>query len=69
MSYWPPGQCVVQEFRVFRDVNGRQVAAETHGLPGGVFSSGEEAVRFALWQVNGEATSVHLEPSGITPRY
>jgi hypothetical protein len=62
MSYFdmPPGQRVLREFRVFRDPNGRWVAAEAHGLPGGVFDSRDEAVHFALQQVDGEMDRVHV---------
>jgi hypothetical protein len=69
VSYFdlPPGQRVLQEFTVFRDPNKRWVA-EAHGLPGGVFASRDEAVRFALWQADGEAAGVHLEPDGVTWR-
>jgi hypothetical protein len=64
MSYFdfPPGQRVLREFKDNRDPNGRLIAAEAHGLPGGVFDSIDEAERFALWQANGEADRVHIEP-------
>jgi hypothetical protein len=70
MSYFdlPPGQRVLREFTVFRDLNGCWVAAETHGLPGGVFGIRDEAVRFARWQTDGNAARVHVEPTGITRR-
>ena len=65
MSYFdlPPGQRVLRQFIVYRDPKGRWVAAETHGLPGGVFESRDAAVRFALWQADGEAARVHVEPA------
>jgi hypothetical protein len=65
---WPPGQRVLQEFTVFRDPNGRWVAAEAHGLPNGVFDSRDEAMRFALWQADGEPARVHVEPARVTRR-
>jgi hypothetical protein len=70
VSYFdlPPGQRVLREFTVSRDPNGRWVAAEAHGLLGGVFDSRDEAVRFALWQADGEAARVHVEPAGVTRR-
>jgi hypothetical protein len=37
-------------------------------LPGGVFASRDEAVRFTLWQADGEAARIHLEPAGVTWR-
>jgi hypothetical protein len=43
-------------------------AAEAHGLPGGVFDSSGEAVSFALWQADGEAARVHVEPDRVTRR-
>jgi hypothetical protein len=60
-----PGERVPRKFTVFRDSNGRLVAAET-GLPGGVFDSRDEAVRFALWQSDGDAARVHVEPAAIS---
>jgi hypothetical protein len=63
MSYFdfPPGQRVLREFTVFCDRNGRWVAAEAHGLPGGVFDSRDEAMRFALWQADRDPIRVHVE--------
>jgi len=70
MSYFdlPPGQRVLQEFKIFRDPSGRWVAAETHGLPGGIFNSRDEAIRFALWQADRDATRVHVVPAGTARR-
>jgi hypothetical protein len=45
-----PGERVLRKFIVFGDSNGRSVAAEAHGLPGGVFGSRDEALCSALWQ-------------------
>jgi len=64
----PPGQRVLREFTVFHDPNGRWVAAEAHGSPARVFYSREEAVRFALWQADGEAARVHVEPARVARR-
>ena len=68
VSYFdlPPGRRVLQEFTVFRDPNERWVVAEAHGLPGGVFARRDEAMRFALWQADGEVARVHVEPAGVT---
>ena len=65
MSYFdlPPGERVLRQFTVYLDPNGRWVAAETHGLPGGVFDSWDDAVRFALWQADGEAARIRVEPA------
>src|SRR5438270_5245912 len=49
-----PRERVLREFTVFRDSKGHWIASETHGLPGGVFDSRDEAVRFALWQSDGD---------------
>jgi len=63
MSYFDflPDQRVLREFTVFRDQHGRWVAAEAHGLPGGVFDSRYEAVRFAFWQADRDQTTAHVE--------
>jgi hypothetical protein len=42
---------------------GRWVASEAHGLLGGVFLSCKEAFRFALYEADGDAARVHVEPS------
>lgn len=70
MSYFdlPPGERVLREFTVFHDPNGRWIAAEAHGLPGGVFDSKDKAVRFALCQADGEAARVHVQPNCVTRR-
>jgi len=70
MSYFdlPPGQRVLREFKIFRDRNGRWIAAEIHGLPGGVFSTCDEAVGFALWKADRDATRVHVVPAGTARR-
>ena len=59
----PPGERVLQEFRVFRDPNGRWVVVEKHGEHGGSFDSRDEAVHFALWQADGDPARVHIDPS------
>ena len=70
MSYLdlPPGQRVLQEFKVFRDTNGYWVVAETHGLPGGLFACHDEAVRFALRQADRDFARVHVEPTAAPRR-
>jgi hypothetical protein len=62
---FPPGQRVLRAFTVFCDQDGRWVAAEAHGLPGGVFDSRDEAVRFALWQADRDPTRVHVGPADL----
>jgi hypothetical protein len=59
----PPGHRVLREFVIRRDKRGRWIASETHGLPGGVFLRREEALRFALYEADGDATRVHVEPA------
>jgi hypothetical protein len=58
----PPGQRVLCEFTISRDSHGRWIAAETHGLSGGLFFSCREAVRFALHEADGDASRVRVEP-------
>ena len=58
----PPGQRVLKEFFVRRDRRGRWVAAETHGLAGGLFRTRKAAVRFALHEADEDAGRVHVEP-------
>ena len=69
MSYFdlPPGQRVLREFTIRRDQCGRWVASEAHGLLGGVFLSRKEALRFALYEADGDAARVHVEPSTEIP--
>jgi hypothetical protein len=58
----PPGQRVLREFTIRHDECGRWIVSETHGQRG-VFLSCEEALRFALYEADGDAARVHLEPS------
>ena len=66
MSYFdrPPGERVLQEFRVFRDGTGRWIAVEKHGLPVGSFRSRDEALHFALREADGDEARVQ----SIQPR-
>jgi hypothetical protein len=59
----PPGQRVLRQFTIGRDQPGRWIACEIHGLRGGVFSTCKEALRFALYEADGDAARVHVEPS------
>jgi hypothetical protein len=63
MSYFdrPPGQRVLQEFRIMRDGSGRWIVVERHGLPGGSFDSRDDAVHFALLRADGDLARVHVE--------
>jgi hypothetical protein len=65
MSYFdlPPGQRVLREFTIRRDRRGRWITSETHGRLGGVFLDYEAALRFALYEADGDAARVHVEPS------
>jgi hypothetical protein len=65
----PPRQRVLREFTIRRDQRGRWVASETHGLLGGVFLSCKEALRFALYEADGDLARVHVEPSPETFRH
>jgi hypothetical protein len=56
----PPGERVLEEFRVFRSPSGEWRAVEIHGMPGGSFASCDEAVRFALHRADDDAARVHL---------
>ena len=58
----PPGQRALKEFTIFRDRSGRWIAAEKHGGLDCVFGSRDEAMRFALWQADGDIDRVHVEP-------
>jgi hypothetical protein len=59
----PPGQRVLREFTIRRDQRGRWMARETHGLRGGEFISCKEAFRFALYEADGDAARVRVDPS------
>jgi hypothetical protein len=59
----PPGQRVLREFTIRRDPRGRWIASESRGLLGGVFLSCKEALRFALYEADGDAARVHVEPA------
>lgn len=65
----PPGRCVLREFTIRRDRRGRWIASETHGLLGGVFLSCKDALRFALYEADGDAARVHVEPSPQLSRH
>jgi hypothetical protein len=58
----PPGRRVLREFTIRRDQRGRWVASEAHGLLGGEFVSCKEALRFALYEADGDAARVHFDP-------
>ncbi len=59
----PPGRRVLREFTIRRDLLGRWIASEAHGLLGGVFPSCKEALRFALYEADGDAARVHVDTS------
>jgi len=67
MSYFdaPPGQPVLREFMIHRDLRGRWVASEIHGLSEGVFSAFKEAFRFACAEADGDTDRVHVEPTRL----
>jgi hypothetical protein len=56
------------EFTVFRDLDWRRIAAETHGLPDRAFGSRDEAVFFAPWHFDGNPARVRVEPAAIPRR-
>jgi hypothetical protein len=59
----PPGQRVLREFTIRRDRRGCWIARETHGLLGGVFIGCKAAMRFALYEADGDPARVHIEPA------
>ena len=63
MAYFDlaPGRRVLREFTIRRDQRGRWIASETHGLLGGVFVSCKAALRFALYEADGDSARVHVE--------
>jgi hypothetical protein len=65
MSYFdrPPGEQVSAEFTVFKTAGGIWVAVQSHGLPGGVFSAREDALRFALREADGDPDRVRIRVS------
>lgn len=69
MTYFdfPPGQRMLREFTVFRDLDGRRIAAETHGLHR-AFGNRDEAVFFAPWHFDGNPGRVRIEPAVIPRR-
>jgi hypothetical protein len=64
---FPPGERMLWEFTVFRDLDWRRIAAETHGLPDRAFGSRDEAVFFAPWHFDGNPARVRIEPA-VIPR-
>jgi hypothetical protein len=62
----PPVQRVLREFTIRQDQRGCWIARETHGLLGGVFVSYKAALRFALYEADGDAARVHIEPASDT---
>ena len=62
----PSGERVLREFTIRRDQRGCWIARETHGLLGGVFISRREALRFALYEADGDAARVHIELASDT---
>jgi hypothetical protein len=48
------------EFDIVRDELGRWVARGRDGLIGGVFRRREDAIRFALFEADGDLSRVHL---------
>jgi hypothetical protein len=61
----PPDQRVLRQFTIRRDRHGHWIASETHGLLGGVFVSRKAALRFALYEADGDAARVHVDPPEI----
>ena len=65
---FPPGQRMLREFTVFRDLDCRRIAAKTHGLPETALGSRDEAVFFAPWYFDGNPARVRVEPAVIPRR-
>jgi hypothetical protein len=48
------------EFEIARDKYGHWVARDRDGLVGGVFRRREDAIRFALFEADGDSSRIHL---------
>ena len=48
------------EFEIAQDPCGHWVARDRDGLVGGVFRRREDAIRFALFEANGDPSRIHL---------
>lgn len=48
------------EFEIVRDGLGHWVARDRDGLIGGVFRRREDAIRFALFEADGDSSRIHL---------
>jgi hypothetical protein len=48
------------EFEIGRDACGHWVARGRDGLVGGVFRRREDAIRFALFEADGDSSRIHL---------
>ena len=56
-------ECPVREphdFEIARDESGHWVARDRDGLIGGVFRTRRDAVRFALFEADGDTTRIHI---------
>ena len=51
----------LREFIIRRDKRGRWLATETQGRYRGVFHSCKDALRFALYEVHGDAARIQAE--------
>jgi hypothetical protein len=58
----PPQRRVLREFTIRLNHRGRWIASENHGRVAGVFLTRKAALRFALYEADGDAARVHVEP-------
>jgi hypothetical protein len=55
-----PSARAPHEFEIVRDGCGHWVVHDRDGLVGGVFRRREDAIRFALFEADGDASCLHL---------
>lgn len=58
----PQPEHPAHRFEIARDKGGHWIARDRNGLAGGVFVTCKDAMRFALFEVNGDAAQVYIEP-------
>ena len=59
-SFDPRPACAPHHFEITREARGRWLVHDKEGLVGGVFLTRQDATRFALGEVAGDPSYVHV---------
>jgi len=67
-DFAPRRVCSPHHFDIRRDRRGHWVARDRNGLAGGTFLTRDSALRYALFEVGGDTSLVHVTAGAVRPR-